>query len=76
MGDAAAELIGGPKSLFVVLCRCLHDLAGVRPVFSLRERAERTTLSLFAYFGTVLVVDVPWSESRARVVHSDVRCEV
>ena len=63
MGDAAAELIGGPKSLFVVLFAVLCTTLQVFVQYSRYVNVLKwTTLSLFAYFGTVLVVDVPWSE--------------
>jgi Mn2+/Fe2+ NRAMP family transporter len=63
MGDAAAQLIGGPKSLFVVVFAVLCTTLQVFVQYSRYVNVLKwTTLSLFAYFGTVLVVDVPWSE--------------
>src|SRR5262249_52472105 len=63
MGDAAAQLVGGPKSLFVVLfaivCATLQVFVQYSRYVAVLKWA---TLSLFAYFGTVLVVDVPWGE--------------
>jgi Mn2+/Fe2+ NRAMP family transporter len=61
MGEALQLLIGGSAHLYVVLfaviCACLE-------IFSRYERyvaiLKWTTLSLFAYVATVLVVDVPW----------------
>jgi NRAMP (natural resistance-associated macrophage protein)-like metal ion transporter len=63
MGDAAAQLIGGPKSLFVVVFAVVCTTLQVFVQYSRYVNGLKwTTLSLFAYFGTVLVVDVPWSE--------------
>ena len=63
MGDAAAQLIGGPKSLFVVVFAVVCTTLQVFVQYSRYVNVLKwTTLSLFAYFGTVLVVDVPWSE--------------
>jgi NRAMP (natural resistance-associated macrophage protein)-like metal ion transporter len=64
MGDATSLLIGGPKfvctMLFGVVCALL-------PVFMKYTRyvsvLKWLTLALFAYFGTVMVVHVPWSEA-------------
>ena len=63
MGDALRLLIGGPAHLYVVLfavaCAALE-------IFLHYERyvavLKWTTLSLFAYVATVLVVHVPWGE--------------
>jgi Mn2+/Fe2+ NRAMP family transporter len=61
MGAALRLLIGGPAHLYVI------GFAGgciLLEVFSRYERYVRilkwTTLSLFAYVATALVVDVPW----------------
>jgi NRAMP (natural resistance-associated macrophage protein)-like metal ion transporter len=63
MGDAAAQLIGGPKNLFVVVFAVVCTTLQVFVQYSRYVNVLKwTTLSLFAYFGTVLVVDVPWSE--------------
>jgi Mn2+/Fe2+ NRAMP family transporter len=63
MGDAGAQLIGGPKSLFVVVFAVVCTTLQVFVQYSRYVNGLKwTTLSLFAYFGTVLVVDVPWSE--------------
>jgi Mn2+/Fe2+ NRAMP family transporter len=63
MGDAAAQLIGGPKSLFVIIFAVVCTTLQVFVQYSRYVNVLKwTTLSLFAYFGTVLVVDVPWSE--------------
>src|SRR6266851_5305716 len=63
MGGALRLLVGGSARLYVVafavLCAWLE-------IFSRYERyvsvLKWTTLSLFAYVATVLVVDVPWGE--------------
>jgi Mn2+/Fe2+ NRAMP family transporter len=63
MGDAAAQLLGGPKSLFVVLFALVCASLQVFVQYSRYVAVLKwTTLSLFAYFGTVLVVEVPWGE--------------
>jgi len=64
MGDATTLLIGGPRVLhivaFAVLCAVLQVfIAYSNYVFVLKW----LTLSLFAYFGTVLVVNVPWLQA-------------
>ena len=63
MGDALSLLIGGPRLLYVVvagaLCVVLQVLVQyIRYVSVLKW----LTLSLFAYFGTVMVVHIPWGE--------------
>jgi NRAMP (natural resistance-associated macrophage protein)-like metal ion transporter len=63
MGDALHLLVGGSAHLYVVVfavvCAWLE-------IFSRYERyvaiLKWTTLSLFAYVATVLVVDVPWRD--------------
>src|SRR6059058_3316606 len=63
MGDALRLLIGGPRGLYVVLfaagCASLE-------IYSTYSRyvtfLKWTTLSLFAYVATALIVDVPWGE--------------
>jgi Mn2+/Fe2+ NRAMP family transporter len=63
MGDAAAQLIGGPKSLFIVLFAVACTSLQVFVQYSRYVAVLKwTTLSLFAYFGTVLVVEIPWAE--------------
>jgi NRAMP (natural resistance-associated macrophage protein)-like metal ion transporter len=64
MGDAVGLLIGGPKLLYVaafgILCAVLQVFTPyARYVFVLRW----LTFALFAYFGTVMVVKVPWGEA-------------
>jgi NRAMP (natural resistance-associated macrophage protein)-like metal ion transporter len=63
MGDAAAQLVGGPKSLYVVLFAVVCTTLQVFVQYSRYVAVLKwSTLSLFVYFGTVLVVDVPWSD--------------
>jgi len=64
MGDAVSLLIGGPKFLYVagfgILCAALQVFIPYsRYVFVLKW----LTFALFAYFGTVMVVKVPWAEA-------------
>lgn len=69
MGDALELLVGGSAHVYVVVfataCAWLQ-------IFSRYERyvavLKWTTLSLFAYVATVLVVDVPWGEVAFRVL--------
>src|SRR5476649_1057627 len=64
MGDAATLLIGGPKLLYVGLFAVLCALLQVFIVYSKYVSVLKwLTLALFAYFGTVLVVNVPWAEA-------------
>jgi NRAMP (natural resistance-associated macrophage protein)-like metal ion transporter len=64
MGEAVGLLIGGPKFLYVIL---FGVLCVVLQVFMQYTRyvsvLKWLTLALFAYFGTVLVVKVPWAEA-------------
>lgn len=64
MGEALSLLIGGPQLLYAimfgVLCAALQVyMAYARYVAVLKWLC----LALFAYFGTVMVVQVPWSEA-------------
>jgi len=63
MGDALAVLIGGPRLLYVILfgtlCATLQIFMRYARYVSL---LRWLCLALFAYFGTVLVVQVPWGE--------------
>jgi len=69
MGDALRLLIGGPRGFYVVLfalgCAALE-------IFSSYERYTRilkwSTLSLFAYVATTLVIQVPWGEVAYRTL--------
>jgi NRAMP (natural resistance-associated macrophage protein)-like metal ion transporter len=63
MGDALGLLIGGPRLLYVVLfavfCATLEIYV---PYRSYAAVLRWLTLALFSYFGTVLVVRIPWGE--------------
>jgi NRAMP (natural resistance-associated macrophage protein)-like metal ion transporter len=63
MGDALRLLIGGPRLLYVVL---LGMLCAVLQVFLDYARYVHVlrwlTLALLSYFGTVLVLKIPWGE--------------
>jgi NRAMP (natural resistance-associated macrophage protein)-like metal ion transporter len=63
MGDALGLLIGGPPLLYVVLfgvfCTSLQIYV---PYKSYASVLRWLTLALFSYFGTVLVVKIPWGE--------------
>lgn len=64
MGDAVQLLIGGPRALYVTLFGCLCALLQVFVQYSRYVAFLRwLTLSLFAYFGTILVVKLPWAEA-------------
>jgi NRAMP (natural resistance-associated macrophage protein)-like metal ion transporter len=64
MGEAVGLLIGGPHLLYVVLfgvfCTALQILMKYTRYISI---LKWLTLALFAYFGTVMVVNVPWGEA-------------
>lgn len=63
MGNAVGLLIGGQVLLYVVLfgivCTILQIFMQYRRYVSV---LKWLTLALFAYFGTALVVEVPWGE--------------
>jgi NRAMP (natural resistance-associated macrophage protein)-like metal ion transporter len=63
MGDALGLLIGGPRLLYVVLfglvCATLQIYVPYKSYVSV---LRWLTLALFSYFGTVLVVKIPWGE--------------
>jgi Mn2+/Fe2+ NRAMP family transporter len=63
MADALQLLVGGPRLLYVILFGGFCVLA---QIFMRYKRyvavLKWTTLSLFAYFGAVLMVEVPWAE--------------
>jgi NRAMP (natural resistance-associated macrophage protein)-like metal ion transporter len=64
MGDAVALLIGGPKLLYVFCFALL--CAGLQVFIDYSKYVgwlKWLTLALLAYFGTVMVVHVPWSEA-------------
>jgi Mn2+/Fe2+ NRAMP family transporter len=64
MGDALKLLIGGPHLLYVGL---FGTLCAVLQVFVAYARyvavLKWLSLALFSYFGTVLVVKIPWAEA-------------
>jgi NRAMP (natural resistance-associated macrophage protein)-like metal ion transporter len=63
MGDALAQLIGGSHLLYValfgLLCAALEIFLSYKRYVSV---LRWLTLALFAYFGTVMVVKIPWGE--------------
>jgi NRAMP (natural resistance-associated macrophage protein)-like metal ion transporter len=61
MGDALVLMIGGPGFLYVVLFGAV--CAGLEIFISYKRYAsflKWTTLALFAYVATALVIDIPW----------------
>jgi NRAMP (natural resistance-associated macrophage protein)-like metal ion transporter len=64
MGDAVYLLAGGPKFAYVlafgVLCALLQVFMQYKGYVAV---LKWLTLALFAYFGTVMVVNVPWREA-------------
>ena len=72
MGDALSLLVGGPHLLYVmlagVLCVVLQIFVPYKRYVSV---LKWLTLSLFAYFGTVMVVHIPWEEmARGLFIHT------
>ena len=63
MGDAVKLLVGGPAFAYVVLfgtlCAALEIFMQYRRYVNV---LKWTTVALFAYVGTALVVDVPWRD--------------
>jgi NRAMP (natural resistance-associated macrophage protein)-like metal ion transporter len=63
MGDALRLLIGGPRLVYVLVLAVL--CAGLQiwvPYDRYAAALRWLTLALFSYFGTVLVVKIPWAE--------------
>ncbi len=64
MGDALSLIVGGPKNLYVALlaigCAALQVFVDYSRYAKL---LKWLTISLFAYFGTLLVVHIPWGEA-------------
>src|SRR5471032_999298 len=64
MGDAVSLLVGGPKFLYVagfgIICAVLQIFIPYARYVSV---LKWLTFALFAYFGTVMVVKVPWIEA-------------
>jgi NRAMP (natural resistance-associated macrophage protein)-like metal ion transporter len=63
MGDAIKQLVGGPHLLYVV---AIAAVSALLQIFITYERYARVlrwlTLALFAYFATLMMVQVPWGE--------------
>jgi NRAMP (natural resistance-associated macrophage protein)-like metal ion transporter len=63
MGEAVGLLLGGPHLAYVVLfgavCAVLQIVMQYTRYVSV---LKWLTLALFAYFGTIMVVEVPWAE--------------
>ena len=63
MGDALSLLIGGPHLLYVMLAGVLCVVLQIFVQYTRYVSVLKwLTLSLFAYFGTVMVMDIPWEE--------------
>ncbi len=63
MGDAVNLLIGGPRFLYVAGFGVLSAVLQVAMQYSRYVSVLKwLTLALFTYFGTVVVVKVPWGE--------------
>jgi NRAMP (natural resistance-associated macrophage protein)-like metal ion transporter len=64
MGDALTLLIGGPSLIYAILfgafCATLQIFMGYGRYVAV---LKWLTLALFAYFGTILVVRIPWVEA-------------
>jgi NRAMP (natural resistance-associated macrophage protein)-like metal ion transporter len=64
MGDALTLLISGPRLIYVIL---FGAACAVLQVFMKYARYVAVlrwlTLALFAYFGTIMVVEIPWAEA-------------
>src|SRR6266566_1729069 len=64
MADALRLLMGGPSLIYVI---AFGALCAILQVFMAYARyvavLKWLTLALFAYFGTVMVVDIPWTEA-------------
>jgi len=64
MADALKLLIGGPALMYVIL---FGLICAILQVFMTYRRyvtvLKWLTLTLFAYFGTVLTVQIPWGEA-------------
>src|SRR5262252_3195663 len=69
MGEALRLLVGGPPHFYVV---CFAITCALLEVFVRYERyvaiLKWTSISLFAYVATALVVDVPWAEVGYRIL--------
>ena len=79
MADALKLIIGGPHLLYVAGFGAVSVVLQVFLKYSRYVSVLKwLTLSLFAYFGTVLFVHVPWGEVAHGLVHSNIfrRCRV
>jgi Mn2+/Fe2+ NRAMP family transporter len=64
MGDALQLLVGGPKLLYVIFFGLFCAILQVFLQYSHYVSALKwLTLALFAYFGTIMVVEIPWGEA-------------
>jgi NRAMP (natural resistance-associated macrophage protein)-like metal ion transporter len=64
MGDALTLIVGGPKNLYVALFAIGCAVLQVFVDYSRYAKLLKwLTISLFAYFGTLLVVHIPWAEA-------------
>src|SRR4030088_2912567 len=64
MGDALKLLVGGPHLLYVVFFAAICALLQIFVAYTRYVSVLKwLTLALFAYFGTVLVVQIPWAEA-------------
>jgi NRAMP (natural resistance-associated macrophage protein)-like metal ion transporter len=63
MGDALRLLVGGPRGLYVIL---FAAVCTTLEIYSSYQRyvtyLKWTTLSLFAYVATAMIIHVPWGE--------------
>jgi NRAMP (natural resistance-associated macrophage protein)-like metal ion transporter len=64
MGDAVQLLVGGPRAFYVLAFGCLCAVVQVFVTYARYVVVLKwLTVSLFAYFGTVLFVQMPWAEA-------------
>jgi len=64
MGDAIDLLVGGSKVMYIIIFGCLCAMLQVFLHYSRYASVLKwLTLALFAYFGTAVVVKVPWMEA-------------
>jgi NRAMP (natural resistance-associated macrophage protein)-like metal ion transporter len=64
MGDALALLVGGPHLLYVILFAAFCAILQVSMDYARYASVLKwLTLALFAYFGTLMVVEVPWEQA-------------
>jgi NRAMP (natural resistance-associated macrophage protein)-like metal ion transporter len=63
MGDVAEMMTGGPHLLYVLMFALICSTLQIFMQYSRYVAVLKwTTISLFAYFGTVVMVKVPWLE--------------